>query len=209
MKNWAFAIALFWTVAASAQTVCGWYGTMPVEKRRAAYPFKGAKKVVFISFFSSVYSSVVDSETGEPIKTTDSADVVNKLNVNVLRDFQLSHISPWKIKNYPATEILELDQQEIDSLSRWYFNYRPKRIPNEISIEPVGCYEPRNAILFLDESGKATSFIEVCFQCVSYGIAPRDEAFNQLTQMSGCFEKIEILREMFRKKGITRGVNRR
>lgn len=186
--------------------LCGWYGTLSAEKRRAMPPFSSAEKIVLISFFSTGFSDQIIDENGNAIKGEDSASVRDNLKMNVIREFDVTHLA-GKTKKFAVLEMAELNTSEKDSLSRWFFNYRPKKLPAERWIEPVGCFTPRNAVIFLDASAKVVAFIEVCFECRGYYVSPDVRWFNDLNRMTGCHGKIDLLMPIFRRKQIGYGVN--
>lgn len=51
----------------------------------------------------------------------------------------------------------------IDNLTDILYNTCSKY--NSYSYNKLGCYHPRNAILFYNESGEIYEYLEICFEC--------------------------------------------
>ncbi|MBD3581057.1 hypothetical protein [Flavobacterium selenitireducens] len=210
MKSCLVISAIFLCGLAFGQhNVCGWYGTLSAEKRRAMPPFASAEKVVLISFFTTAsYSEEIVNDKGETVVAEDSLSIAQKLDVKVLREFDLSTVgNSGKRKKYAAIEMAELNSIEKDSLSRWFFNYRTNGSSKEMTMKSVKSYVPNNAVLFLDAADRVVAYIEVCFDCQRYVIKPDVAWFTQMGLLAGCDGKYEVLRQMFRKKKIGYGVD--
>lgn len=65
------------------------------------------------------------------------------------------------------------------------------------------CYEPRNAIVFLNKSNQVIGFVEICFDCAQYRTEPSD-----LKVSSFCAEKLLALQGIFVGAGIKYGMKR-
>ncbi len=65
------------------------------------------------------------------------------------------------------------------------------------------CYNPRNAILFIDSSGKTFGFIEICFECAGYRLSSK-----KIKAGDFCNQKYEYLRNFFAASGIAFGVKK-
>ena len=65
------------------------------------------------------------------------------------------------------------------------------------------CYNPRNAILFLDLHGKVFAFIELCFECHGHRLNPQKVKAGDF-----CNQKYELLRSFFATHGIKYGTSR-
>src|SRR5690606_20985262 len=111
------------------------------EKRLKIYPFNIASEIKFVSFKN------LETQDGETFYYGHSIPKLNgKIDVDKLLEIEIANVS------------------EIDSLTNILFNYGLKKKIN--TIEPVGCYEPRNAILFYNTNGEIFDYIEICFQCM-------------------------------------------
>jgi len=207
MKSLFAIVSLLWVSIACSQDICGYYGTLPAEKRRTMAPFASAKKVVLISFFSSAYNEKILDSKGSHLVADDSLTVAGILQMQVKREFDISHLQPnGKTKKYAALEVVDLPAADKDSLSRWFFNYRPKKAVGDLPMRPVEKYTPRNAVLFMD-GNRVIAYIEVCFECSQYRLFPHAQWFNEQSQVQGCEGRYEILKQLFRRKGIGYGVN--
>jgi hypothetical protein len=178
----------------------GLYGKKTVEERRATFPFSDAKKVLLVAF-PDPNRSVVNDETGEELKV-DSINLI-RWNVKFIKSFEL----PQSEKKYFATEIVELNQNQIDSLSHILLNYKFKK--NKISnftLMPTSFY-PKNAILFLDSNNKVFSYIELCSGGFQFTQLPEQTIpyFNIFGQMRESWKMIDLIRDFFKANGITQG----
>ena len=66
----------------------------------------------------------------------------------------------------------------------------------------IMCYEPRNAILFVDKTDNILGYIEICFGCQKYIASEKS-----LQDLSFCEDKFEALRKIFMAAGIKYGMN--
>lgn len=182
----------------------GLYGKKTVEERRATFPFSDAKKVLLVAF-PDPNMSVVNVETGEELKV-DSINLI-RWNVKFIKSFEL----PEKDYKYYATEIVELNQNQIDSLSHILLNYKFKK--NKISnfiLMPTSFY-PKNAILFLNSNNKVFSYIELCSGGFQFTQLPEQTIpyFNIFGQMRESWKMIDLIRDFFKANGITQGFSER
>lgn len=181
----------------------GLYGKKTVEERRATFPFSDAKKVVLVAF-PSPNMNVVNDKTGEELKV-DSINLI-RWNVKFIKSFEL----PARKSKYYATEIVELNQNQIDSLSHILINYKLKKdkLPKEYVIFGIGCYTPRNAILFLDANDKILSYVEICFECHRFIQMPKETIINinLFSMLQESFKMIDLIKDFMKINGIKYGV---
>ncbi|ANE51606.1 hypothetical protein SY85_14960 [Flavisolibacter tropicus] len=98
-------------------------------------------------------------------------------------------------------ETVVLKKNEVDLLTDILFNnfYKTKTKVRVIT----QCYEPRNAILFIDKKGILRDYILICFHCDRY-----DLGSNQLKDIGDeCYGKTEKLRTFFKEKGLLFGTD--
>jgi hypothetical protein len=180
----------------------GLYGKKTVEERRATFPFSDAKKVILVAF-PSPNMIVIDEEDNR--LAIDSLNIA-KWNLNIIKSFEL----PERKQKYFATQIVELKQNQIDSLSHILINYKLKKdkLPKEYTIFNIGCYTPRNAILFLDYNDKVISYIEVCFECHQFYQMPKETItnINLFSQLEVSFKMIDLIKDFMSLNGIKYGV---
>lgn len=180
----------------------GLYGKKTIEERKATIPFSEAKKVLLVAF-PSPNQLEVDEEGNE--LTIDSLNLI-RLKYNIIKSFEL----PEKHLKYFATEVVELNQKQIDSLSHILLNYKLKKdkLPKEIAFFAIGCYTPRNAILFLDSNDKILSYIEICFECHQFYQLPKETIinFNLFSNLEESFKMIDLIKDFMKVNGIKFGI---
>jgi hypothetical protein len=64
------------------------------------------------------------------------------------------------------------------------------------------CYDPRNAVLFIDKNGKIIAELEICFECLGYITRPRD--FYIRDNMRECM--YDALKKIFADAGVKYGI---
>jgi hypothetical protein len=98
-------------------------------------------------------------------------------------------------------EVKTLTFTQVDKLTDILYNYVYRGITYTIS--ETMCYNPRNAILFLDRNGKAFEFIEICFECHK-----TQESSEKISLGDLCDQKMDMLKDLFRKIGIEYGITK-
>ncbi len=180
----------------------GLYGKKTVEERRATFPFSDAKKVLLVAFPNPINSII---EVDGVLITNDSLKLIN-MHFNIIKSFEL----PERKNKYYATEIVQLNQNQIDSLSHILINYKLKKdkLPKEYVVFGIGCYTPRNAILFLDDNDKVLSYIEICFECHQFYQNPKETIvnFNLFSMLEESFKMIDLIKDFMKINGIKYGV---
>jgi hypothetical protein len=142
---------------------CGWFGTMSVEEQRKTFPFNEAKKILLIAYGDYEIKAEREEKTLE-----------TEAKSPILKTFAAFE------KVYSAYEIVELNQQQIDSLSHFALNYKSK-VEGIYTKAHFACYTPRNSILFFDKNEKLILNIEMCFECQRIYFTPAkmpSNAFN-------------------------------
>ena len=91
-------------------------------------------------------------------------------------------------------EVVSLNEKQTISLSDILYNTGYKGIFYSFS---EGCYYPRNAILFLDDTNTVFAYIELCFQCYGFKVSSKDVRSGDF-----CIEKYELLRQFFKEAGV-------
>jgi hypothetical protein len=95
-------------------------------------------------------------------------------------------------------EVKTLDTELMTATADILMNFDNEDRPTEVAF----CYDPRNALLFLNKKGRVIGFIEICFECLRYKVQPIDFNISAF-----CPEKIEILKNLFIVAGIKYGTN--
>jgi len=139
-------------------------------KRLTIYPFSKASKVLLVSFKKPT-SIVMGGQV--PLKN-GKVDYAKLYEINTLNNIQ------------------------IDSLTQILYNigYRGPFF-TEIDIK---CYNPRNAMLFVDVSGKTFAYIELCFECMGHRVSS-----TRVNTGDFCEQKYELLENFFKDSGIRFG----
>ena len=98
-------------------------------------------------------------------------------------------------------EIKTIDKSQIDTLTDILFNRGYGG--TFYSFSESTCYNPRNAILFVDSKGKTIGFIEICFECAGYRLSSK-----KIKAGNFCNQKYDYLKDFFATNGITFGVEK-
>ena len=95
-------------------------------------------------------------------------------------------------------EVKNLTLLQIDSLTDLLYNVG---FGGTILLEvEMACYDPRNAIIFIDSTGKAFAFIEICFECEQFVVSSEKIKFGDI-----CNQKFSMLKKLFKNAGILYG----
>ena len=151
----------------------------PFTVRLKKYPFNLASQIQFVSFKGGV-----DTSKYQDMKDIDS---LPRLNDTICYS--------------KLVEVKSLTFAQVDKLTALFYNYG---YGGPVYIGSISqCYFPRNAILFLDNSGKVFEFIEICFHCHNTKQSSDKISLGQL-----CDQKMEMLRAIFKQVGVEYGVTR-
>ena len=150
------------------------------SQRLSNFPFSKASQIKLISF---------ESKNGEPIG--------NEL---------IKHLDSVKLKQdsfnpFFYTEVVTLNSIQINRLTDIIYNYSYKKMPYVTS--DVKCYEPRNAIIFLNSNNIIIGYIEICFSCNRFR-----SSTTKLDLGKDCTEKYEMIKSIFRECKIEYGITR-
>jgi adenylate cyclase class IV len=96
-------------------------------------------------------------------------------------------------------EIKTLTLRQIDSLTNIMYNIGFGG--TILIIQEMACYQPRNAIIFVDNFGKAFEYIEICFECEQTVNSSERIEFGE-----ACDEKFNLLKRQFQNSGISYGI---
>jgi hypothetical protein len=94
-----------------------------------------------------------------------------------------------------------LDREEVARLTDILYNNGPNKPGKSRSI--VDCFEPRNAVLFIDKAGKLKEYMLICFHC------RRIESFSseKIGTWDDCDQKSEMIRQFFVAAGVKFGTD--
>lgn len=93
------------------------------------------------------------------------------------------------------SEIVTLNNEQTNRLTDIIYNVG-YRAPNGISYE-AACYNPHNAILFVDKNGHTFAFFEICFECMGYRLSSKKVNVGEF-----CTEKYEMMKSYFESVGV-------
>lgn len=162
-------------------------------ERRSFFPFATASKIMLISFDAYRLPDPIYSDDGKlmPVDDTDPMPLVTPIAPN---RFVLNY---RKVKEQKT-----LNAADIDRLTDILYNvgYTPVK---GLTYEPElfgGCYNPRNAIVFLDAKGNVTQYIELCFHCQGHSYSS-----SKTKHIEYCEQKYDLLNTFFSSKNIQFG----
>lgn len=96
-------------------------------------------------------------------------------------------------------EVKKLNLSQIEQLTDIILNYSHKG--KVYTVSDVKCYEPRNAIIFLDSNDKVLGFIEICFGCDHLRTSDKRIDIGDY-----CTQKYDLIKDIFRESGIQYGI---
>ena len=140
------------------------------------YPFNKAKQIQLVSFKSS----------------PNYKDSLPRMNDTVCYSklFEVKSLIPSQVDT--LTDIIHN--------YGFKFTYKPKRRVYFIG-SVSQCYNPRNAILFLDKDNKVFEFIEICFECERTRTSS-----DRVSLGTNCNQKLLLVKEFFGQAGIEYGI---
>lgn len=113
--------------------------------------------------------------------------------------FYVAMEGPYGYIDVPIKERRMLTASQVDSLTNILYNYGYAYKPKVY--RTIECYDPHNAIVFLDKNGKPLAFMELCFECKN-----TTQSDEKISLGDMCDQKLDMLKQLFRQVGIKRGV---
>ncbi|WP_025142091.1 hypothetical protein [Pedobacter jeongneungensis] len=171
----------------------------PVERLKF-FPFNQHKTVMLISFEPpELRAEIIYTDTTKAQINTSVEEEVYPTLLEEKQKLDLTRLKEKKI----------LSALEMDKLTDILYNFgytSTKSYKGLLIAESDGyrCYEPRNAIVFLDENGLIAEYIEICFKCHR-----RKESSEKIKMGEFCDDKYDLLRKYFRATGIKYGTAKR
>jgi hypothetical protein len=160
------------------------------------FPFNRYKTVMLISFEPpDISAEIVYTDT-------------SKIPINAPVKEEVYHALLEKKQKLDSARIKEkkiLSALEVDKLTNVLYNFgytSTKSYKGYLLGEAGGyrCYNPRNAVVFLDENGLIAEYIEICFECQR-----TEESSEKIGIGELCENKFELIRKYFRATGIKYG----
>ncbi|GAC1303130.1 MAG: hypothetical protein NVSMB24_08660 [Mucilaginibacter sp.] len=96
-------------------------------------------------------------------------------------------------------ETIALTKKQTAQLTDILYNFGD-RAPNTI-VYGAACYNPHNAILFVDKCGHTFAYFEICFECMGYRLSS-----NRMKMGQFCEEKFALINNYFGQVGIKTGI---
>ncbi|WP_264530880.1 hypothetical protein [Flavobacterium sp. N502540] len=130
-----------------------------LSKRINSYPFNKTSQIKIISYnlnsdgMTRISKVTYNKETGRTVTTLD---------YNIGIELPINNLDSLSLKN--VTQIKTLNLSQVEKLSDILYN-TCSRLNTNCSQIIRGCYLPRNAILFFDETGKVFECLELSFEC--------------------------------------------
>ncbi|RYU90113.1 hypothetical protein EWM62_11260 [Mucilaginibacter terrigena] len=174
---------------------CLYINKYSAKERLLFFPFSIASKIQLISFPATRLPDPVYGNDGELIEVvSENIDTVALITPLAPNKFSINY---RKVK-----EEKTLSSAGIDSLTDILYNvgYTPIKNLNYQMTEQGLCYNPRNAILFIDNNGNVTQYIELCFQCKGYYYSS-----SKTKSIEYCEQKYRLLSTFFTSEGINHG----
>lgn len=103
-----------------------------------------------------------------------------------------------KVDYKSLIECKTLTYNDTAKLSDILFNYHHNPA-SKVADRSASCYNPRNAVVFLDDKDEIVEFIEICFSCNQYYF------FSKKDYDTGCVGKLELIKDFFIQKGMQYG----
>lgn len=116
-------------------------------QRLQFYPFNKASEIRVVSFDNK-------SDTNRFVVNNGTLPIKNK-----------------SVDYSQLDEVKTLNPGEVQNLSNIIYNVVYKGY--FFTFSEAGCYNPRNAILFVDAKGKTFAFIDLCFECRGHRTSSR------------------------------------
>ncbi|MFL9833172.1 hypothetical protein [Chryseobacterium terrae] len=170
------------------------YQPISLGQRIKNYPFNKASKIKIVSYnldFAKKYS--YEPPPPPPQTKDDSIKLKEFYNRSKPIDFREILESPFekdliKYKTLNLEEISKLSHIIFNTCEKYYITMRSQ----------VGCFFPRNAIVFYDEADKVFERIEVCFECGNLESYP-SEFLNWKNTCEFIYPELE---KFFQSKGL-------
>ncbi len=179
--------------------------------------------IIFLLFI--LFSITVNGQTTSPINASKSKVGMdqnciynNKYSESQRLGFYPMNISDtvkiisfrYHINDYPVKkghmvrdsilEIRILNKTDINRLTDILYNYTSNKQGNIRSGN--SCFQPRNAILFIDRAGQVREFALISFSCDQYEISS-----NRIEKWDPCYQKAQMILRLFISAGIKYGTD--
>lgn len=160
---------------------CAFTNKYTAQQRLAMYPFSKAAKVLAVSY---KYRGI----------DTDEAISLNKFPRRGL------YINNGILDTTTLIETKKLKPEQTDELTNLIFNTGYKNKSELHSIDFGKCFEPRNALIFLNSDDKVIDYLEICFEC------KQNYSKSELFDIGIlCNQKYQLFSNYFKSIGVSYG----
>jgi hypothetical protein len=162
-----------------------------IAQRLKKYPFVRAWKILAVSYDGTSEPNLLVLANGDTINAATNEKVIN------FRPHGLFFKNDTLDYKY-LFETKQLTKSQINRLTNILFNTDVK-IHNDYADPGYKCFEPRNALIFLDENGKVFDYIEICFTCEG------TRSKSDRVYLGPCNQKYDMVKKFFIDLGIKYG----
>jgi len=181
--------------------------TYTAKQRLKFYPFNKATQVILASFYGPL-PNMEPTDTAGVYRPVHGLKLPGVDTVGKLKD-------PFNSKKVDYSAFMEqitLTQSQVTKLTDIFYNIGIRNTPLppgvlETADPGASCFNPRNAILFVNAKGDTFAYIEICFECERFVLYP-----EKIKMWDWCDDKWTLIRNYFAARGIRWGaifLNRR
>lgn len=110
------------------------------------------------------------------------------------------HVKDGILDTTTLVEIIVLNTKQIDKLTNLIFNTDYKKKWEFYTIDAGKCFEPRNALIFVDAKGIVLDYLQICFSCKqNYS---KSDKFDIGVL---CNDKYQLFSDYFKNVGVSYG----
>lgn len=156
-----------------------------IAQRLKKYPFSKAVKVLAVSYNDGLPNPDV-------IITTKKLKPNGRLRSDIHND---------TLDDKSLFEFKQLTSRQVNRLTNMIFNTDIKvhhNLDEYVATESM-CFEPRNALVFIDKNGKVFDYVEICFQCKG------TESKSRRIHIENCNQSLEMAKKFMIDLGIKFG----
>ena len=160
------------------------------KNRILNFPFNLSSQIILVS-----YKTKFDIKSEDSIQFDTEGMQFQKL-LNSIK------INQDTIIKNEFLEAIVLNLIQTEKLTDVFFNYGFKS--EHYTSSQTKCYDPKNAIIFIDKDNSVIAFIEVCFACNRIRTSNEKVNFGEY-----CEQKYDLVKQVFNESGIKYGITER
>ena len=163
---------------------CARVKSIPLSERLRLYPFNKATQIQLVSFKSNYDTAAGEYYYDSLPRMNDTVCYSKLFEVKTLMSYQVDTLT--------------------DLIYNYGFKFKYKAKGNVYFIGSVSqCYNPRNAILFLDKDNTVFEFIEICFECERTRTSS-----DKVSLGTACNQKLQLIKSFFKDVGLDYGITK-